>query len=355
MTFIKRCQLLAILCLLSVNSKAQYGFFYTGKDYGSESYLSPATQILNGSFDMLQTTNFTNNLNELEIGKGLKIAVRSILHPRKTIQQIGFHDFAHSELIPFGFSETTSQWIPNYALHLMGGGMEYARMTDYYHFHNFKYPRVWAAFTSLTEQLLNEAVEMRGKDKLHPAVVADWYFFNIPGIILFSFKPVQYFFSHKIIIRSWLGQASFVPGDASLRNTGQYYSVKVQPKFLGNFSTLYYMGAGWLFGLGYDYKDLTYSVGFGTKTEEVFVVDKQRQIEYVKMTPSASMFIDKNNSLLFSLVVTTHSVYRENIRVDLFPGVLKLGKISPGFWINYSFDYNTYFGITFKGLPGIGF
>jgi hypothetical protein len=96
-------------------------------------------------------------------------------------------------------------------------------------------------------------------------------------------------------------------------------------------------------------------MSYGTNTEEVFVLNEDKQIDYVKMTPSAGLFIDKNNSLLMSLVVTTHSVYQENIRLDVFPGVFKIGKISPGFWINYSFDYDTYLGITFKGLPGIGF
>ncbi|MCR9133601.1 MAG: hypothetical protein NXI08_13545 [bacterium] len=356
MTFIKRWQCVALLCIvLSINVKAQYGYFYTGKDYGSEAYLSPATQIFNGSFDMLQTNNYTNQFKDFELRKGLRIATQSILHPFKTVQQIGFHTFAHSELIPFGFAKSSSAWIPNYALHFLGGGMEYARMTDYYTHHNFKYPRIWAAITSLTEQLLNEAVEMREKEIKQPSVVADWYFFNIPGIILYSFEPIQYFFSHNLIIRSWLGQSSVVLSDASLRNTGQYYSVKVQPKIMRNFSGLFYMGAGWLFGLGYDHKGKTFSLGYGTKTEEVFVLNEDKQIDYVKMTPSAGLFIDKNNSLLMSLVVTTHSVYQENIRLDVFPGVFKIGKISPGFWINYSFDYDTYLGITFKGLPGIGF
>lgn len=304
---------------------------------------------------MLQTTNYTNSITELELRTGFKYAIKAITRPRETINQIGFNAFAHSELIPFGFSKTTSQWIPNYMLHLVGGGTEYARMTDYYAYHNFKHPRIWAAATSLTEQLLNEAVEMRGREKLYPSVVADWYFFNIPSLFIFSIKPVQYFFSHVLITRSWLGQASYSPGDHSIRNTGQYYSIKVQPRFLGNFSMLYYMGAGWLFGGGYDLNGITYSVGYGTKTEEVFVVDEERKIEYVKLTPSAGLFIDKENSLLFSLVVTTNKVYQENIRVDLFPGIIKIGNFSPGLWMNYSFESVSYFGITFRGLPGIAF
>ncbi len=304
---------------------------------------------------MLQTQNYPNTIRELHLKKGVNTVFRSLTQPRKAINTIGWSTFANSELIPFGFSKTTSQWIPNYGLHLIGGGMEYARMSDYYAYHNFKYPRIWAAFTSLTEQYLNEAVEMRGNDHLSFSAVADWYFFDIPGIILFSFEPVQRFFSQTITVRSWLGQASYVPGDHSIRNTGQYYSIKIQPRFLGKLSFLYYLGAGWLFGGGYEHRGVTYSLAYGNKTDEVFVVDEATKIEYIRVKPSAAFFIDKNNSLLFSLVVTTHRVYQENVRIDLFPGVLKIGKFSFGLWSNYSFNFDSYYGITIKGVPGIAF
>lgn len=334
---------------------AQYGYFYTGKPYGSELALSPATQILNGGFDMLQTTNYVNSLEELKVFKGMKGAYNSLTHPRKAIERIGWKKFANSELIPFGFSKTNSQWLPNYGLHLLGGGMEYARMSDYFDYHGFKHPRLWAAMTALTEQFMNESVEMHGRNSLNYTVVSDFYFFNIPGLILFSFEPVQRFFSTKIIVRSWLGQASFIPSDVSLRNTGQYYSLKIQPGFTGRFSFLYYMGAGWLNGVGYDRNEMTYSIAVGAKTEEVYIIDEETEQEFIKLAPSAAFFIDRNNSLLFSAVVTTHRVYEENIRLDLFPGILKIGDTTIGLWTNISFAHQSYFGITFRGLPGIGF
>ncbi|MEO9885215.1 MAG: hypothetical protein ABJK11_14050 [Balneola sp.] len=342
------------LFLFGTQLKAQYGYFYTGKPYGSELYLSPATQIMNGGFDMVQTVNYSNRFQEMDLISGMGRTFQSLIHPIEAIKVVGFKKFVDSELIPFGFSETNSQWIPNYSLHLIGGGMEYARMTDYFSHHNFQNPRLWAAVTSLTEQFLNESVEMVGKKKLSYSAVSDFYFFDIPGIILFSFEPVQRFFSEKIVLRSWLGQASFIPQDLSLRNTGQYYSVKLQPRIAKPVSLLFYMGAGWLFGGGIDIKGNTYSLAYGTKTEKTFIIDEDTEQEYVKFTPSAGFFIDRKNSLLFSLVVQTHSVYQENIRLDLFPGILKMGNKTLGLWANYSFDSRSYFGITFRGLPGIG-
>ena len=349
--------LLSILfCLYKpIKSNAQYQYFYTGKDYGSESYLSPLTQILNGGMDMLQTTNYDNTIKQLELAQGFKTFFRSVTHPKAAIERIGFKKFADSELIPFGFSKTTSQWIPNYGLHLLGGGMEYARMTDYYSYHNFKNPRLWAALTQITEQALNESVEMRGQKQLSFATVADFYFFNLPGMVLFSFENVQKLFSGPVKLTSWLGQASYSPVYHSIRNTGQYYTIKIQPDFIGPISFLYYMGAGWLSGLGVDYKGITYSLAYGNKTEEVYIVDKENDIEYIKLTPSVAFFIDKNNSLLLSLVVTTHKVYQENIRLDIYPGVLKFKKYSIGVWTNLSFEHESFMGITFKGIPGIAF
>ncbi len=338
-----------------MQTKAQYGYFYTGKDYGSEAYLSPFTQIMNGGLDMLQTTNYDNTIQQLQLSQGVKIVFRSLTQPRKAIGLVGFKKFAQTELIPFGFTKTNSQWIPNYGLHLIGGGMEYARMIDYYSYHDFNYPRVWALFTSLTEQFLNEVVEMKGRETLSYPAVADWYFFNIPGMILFTFEPVQRLFTGPLYLTSWLGQASYSPFDHSIRNTGQFYTIKFQPEFSGPFSFLYYMGAGWLFGGGYEHKEITYSLAYGNMTEEVYFVDRENDIEYIKMTPSAALFIDKNRSLLLSLVVTTNKVYQENIRLDIFPGVLKFGDFSFGLWTNYSFSNQSFVGITLKGIPGIAF
>lgn len=346
--------LVLFILLISWNQvSAQYGYFYDGKDYGSESALSPINQILNGSFDMLQTVNYTNRINDLKLEKGFKSVFNSLVYPIKAINIIGWKKFVDSELVPFGFTKTNSQWLPNYGLHLFGGGMEYARMTDYYKYHGLSNPRIWATLTSLTEQFINEAVEAQGSTKLRYSITADFYFFNIPGIILFSFEPVQRFFSEKIIIRSWLGQASLAPQDFSLRNTGQYYSIKIKPKFAGNFSYLYYMGAGWLNGVGYEHNELTYSLTAGIKTEEVIVIDEKTDQEFIKATPSAGFFIDKNNSLLFSLVVATHKDYKENIKLDLYPGVLKINKVSFGLWASFSFKSQSYIGLTFKKVPGI--
>jgi hypothetical protein len=113
------------------------------------------------------------------------------------------------------------------------------------------------------------------------------------------------------------------------------------------------MGAGWLNGVGYEHNELTYSLAGGIKTEEVIIIDKETNQEFIKATPSAAFFIDKNNSLLFSLVVATHKDYQENIRLDLYPGILKINKISFGLWASFSFKRQSYIGLTFKGLPGI--
>ena len=50
---------------------------------------------------------------------------------------IGWKTFLKSEIL---FSLKNGQWLPNYTLHLLGGGMEYARLADYYTYHGLKYP-----------------------------------------------------------------------------------------------------------------------------------------------------------------------------------------------------------------------
>ncbi len=346
-----------IVCFIGVSTavKAQHGYFYTGKNYGSEAAFSPLTQILNGGFDMIETADKSNYVADFHLGNGFRKVFYSLVHPREAIDQIGWKKFAESELIPFGFSKTSNQWIPNYGLHFIGGGMEYARLIDFYDYHGVKSPRVVAFFTALTDQLFNEAVEHNKKPWLSYDAVSDIYFFDIPGMILFSFEPVQRFFSQDLVLRSWLSQAAYVPTNQSLQNVGQYYSLKWKPSILKNTSVFWYLGSGWLFGGGYDHKGYTYSLGIGTITEEVIIVDNKTKQENITSKPSVGFFVDKNNSLMASIIFVGSKKYDENIKIEIFPGVIKTKKIKVGVWTNISFYNRSYMGITFGWMPSLGF
>ena len=345
------------LALLCAPVHAQYGYFYSGKNYGSEALFSPVNQVLSGGFDMVQVLNSSTELDKLSLGKGFQNVFESLTHPRKAIAVTGWGNFVRSEIIPTGFSQEKSQWIPNYSLHLLGGGMEYARLADFYEYYGYKNPRMLAFLTNTAEQLLNEAVEANDKDWLSYDAVGDFYFFNLPGLILFSFEPVQRFFSEEIMIRSWHSQISYVVTDNSIRNVGQFWAFKWHPEFMRKTSLFAHVGAGALLGAGYQLHDKTVSVGVGMRTHRVLVIDNHTKQETITTKPSVGVFIDKRNSLLASFVFTSGHDFQENIKTEIYPGFLNLPfkDLKLGFWINYSFQQQTYAGITIGWLPGLGF
>lgn len=334
---------------------AQYGYYYTGKDYGSEAIYNPANQIIAGGFDMIYISRQSSKIDSLRLPSGFRKVFNSIRDPREAIDCcIGWNTFLRSEIL---ISFKNGQWLPNYTLHMLGGGMEYARLADYYNHHGFKYPRIWAAATSTAEHLLNEAVETAGWNVNSYGAVADLYVFNTLGIIGFSFEPIQRFFAEEVELRSWLSQTAYSIRDNSIRNIGQYYSIKWQPEFMNNYSIFTHMGAGFLLGGGHTKNNETISIGAGFRTHKVYIYNTQTNQETITTRPSIGFFKDRNNSLLASFVYTHGADFHENFKLEIYPGFMKLpfNNIKMGFWINASYDYPAFAGITFGNFPSIAF
>lgn len=355
----KRGILLAVIaffiCSTSSTTIAQYGYYYSGKDYGSEAIFNPLNQVISGGFDMIFILNESSKLSNFDVEKKFSELTTSLRYPNRSIKDgIGWETFIKSEVL---ISPNYVQWIPNYSLHMIGGGMEYARLIDYYTYHNIKYPKLSAFLTSTTEHLLNEMVENIERDWLSHATIADIYLFNNLGMIAFSFEPVQRFFSESVSLRSWLSQTAYSLRDNSVRNVGQNYSIKWQPPFMNDYSLFTYFGLGTLVGVGKDVNDKTFSFGGGFKSVGVFAYDEFSYLETVIARPSIGIFIDKENSLLAALTYTHSKNYTENIKMEIYPGFIPgfSENFNLGFWVNVSFDYNSYIGITLGNFPSIGF
>lgn len=346
---------MSLLILSSVQLKAQYGYYYSGKDYGSEAIFNPVNQVISGGFDMIYISRQSSRIDSLRLPSGFRKVFLSLKEPRVAIDCcIGWKTFVRSEIL---FSLDNGQWLPNYTLHLLGGGMEYARLADYYAYHNIKHPRVWAFATSTFEHLLNEAVETAGWNRHSYGAVSDLYFFNTVGIIAFSFKPVQRFFAEDLIVRSWLSQTAYSVRENAIKNIGQYYSIKWQPPFMKNYSLFTHMGAGFLLGAGHTKNDQTISVGAGFRTHKVYKYDYDSNLETISTRPAIGFFVDRNNSLLGSFVFTHGEDFHENIKLEIYPEFIKtpFENIKLGFWFNASYDYPAYAGITIGNFPSIAF
>ena len=143
--------------------------------------------------------------------------------------------------------------MPNYTLHLLGQGMVSRKMTEWYHREGYEYPRLWAIGTMLTGAFLNETVENNSYRGGNTDPIADFYFFNPVGILMYSFDPVARFFSETVQVEFWPGQPALILNEMAIYNAAENYSVRIDPKLVKGVRFFMYGGTEGLFGLTFDH------------------------------------------------------------------------------------------------------
>lgn len=341
-----------LFLFLVVPAAAQERYFYTGKNYGSEALYNPISLILNGSFDIMQLDGYAKNIFSYEYYRNGKKVFRILGNPIPQISRVGWGTYIAHELLPFAWNREGAQWWPNYQLHLIGGGMTYVAMREWYEEYHFPNPTLLSITTMGVYHLLNEIVE--NDDYLDDGVdpIADIYLFDIGGIVLFSFDGVSKFFSEELHLADWSLQPSFSLQDYTLRNNGQYFSVKWKLPFSEQWHLFYYFGMNGLLGLSCKMNDgsaISFGAGLRAKRHEPTVGTEQT----VALVWNAGVFYDRDNSLLASLFISglTDNV----VTLNIYPGVLRSGEISPGIWLSVNRDSQLIGGITTMWAPGIAF
>ncbi len=324
-------------------------YFYTGKNYGSEAAYNPIFVILNGGFDMIQV-NRSRDLRTLPLYHGGKNVIRNIKDPFGPIYRYGVGNFLKDQVIPLGLSKKDGQWWPNYTLHLIGGGMTYAALTEWYSYHGFEYPKTFAVGTKIVYHMINESVENDRYvgDNVDP--IADIYLFDLGGIILFSSDDVKKFFSEKMNLADWSLQPSFSLRNAHLENNGEFFSIKWKFPFSERWHLFYFFGTNGVGGLSYKWDDGTaFSFGVGMAAAKLITLNTQTNKQTLDLVWNVGFFYDLNNSLLTSLSITKKTDYMINLNV--YPGIIKIGDFSPGMWFAVNKDRSTIVGITAAWSP----
>ena len=153
--------LLPILFHLIIQSSSfcQERFFYTNKPYGSEALFNPLTLLINGGYDITQLQNVPNQLINKDFGRMLHTVLSNLGDPFTRIRAYGTWKFIRQETLPLGFGADNMQWAPNYQQHLIGCGMLYTAMKEWYEDKNFPVPWLFSSVTLMTQHLLNETME----------------------------------------------------------------------------------------------------------------------------------------------------------------------------------------------------
>jgi len=327
-------------------------FFYHGLDYGSEAIFNPLTVIFNGGFGILQISNRSNCIDDLDFRSGIKNVSYNLSHPLKSISEFGWKNFLNREVFPTSLKLENAQYYPNYTLHLIGGGFTYRALYEWFRWHDYSHPKIWALASWLTYHFLNEVVENNRYEGTNVDPIADMYIFNTFGLLLFSSERIVRFFGNTLHMRDWSFMPCYAPWSNTLENIGQSFAAKIQLPYLTSWRLFLHWGVHGMGGLSYQFNEnSSFSVGGGLVAKELVEVDDTDDVRSLttKLVWTLGFFYDRNDALLTSLILSGTKGYKA--RLNIYPGVIHLGGVTPGIFINMTKDNRFIVGFQFQFFP----
>jgi hypothetical protein len=331
---------------------ADHYYFYRGRNFGSEALYNPFNLVVNGGYGIMQMEWRSREFLHLPYREGFRNVWRNISSPFGPISRYGWDNFATNELFPLHIAKTHAQWLPNYQLHLIGGGMSYRATYEWYDLHRFPAPRPMALTTIAAYHYLNEVVENGAYQGDNVDPIADLLFFDIGGIILFSFDNVNRFFSEKVVMADWSLMPSLAPRDMTIQNNGQNFSFKWKLPFSRKLSFFHYYGLQGLTGASYQMPHgRAFSIGIGVRAKELVIVDQETRRQTVSLVWNGGLFYDRDNSLLCSLLLSGQA--DKVLIFNAYPGLLRIGRFSPGLWLIMNQQGHPTIGAITSWVPGL--
>ncbi len=332
----------------------KYYFYHPETTKGSEAMLTPLVTFLNGSYDVLRNGSHENNgetidVFRLDYKQGFITIYENVTSPGKHIGRYGWKRFLSNEVFPTSLSPEHAQWAPNYGHHIIGSGMLWVRMAEWYDYHGYSHPFLWSFATTTAYQIMNEVLENNHFKGSNVDPIADLLIFNPLGFLVFSFESVRQFFSQTVRMYDWSLQPVFNPQNRYLENAGLQFTFKY--RLSDELDFFFYYGIYGIGGLSYDLGEGYHlSLGGGTVVNRLNNHDEQNTRITTPTTESAAgFFLDQNHSLLASVILTAPKIW--NLRLNLYPGWFDLGGVSPGFYIGAGQWDGLVAGITLRPFP----
>ena len=325
-------------------------YFYRGYPYGSGAAFHPVSELINGTFGLLQIRSNWVTLDEVNWAQGLEVTWESITHPLRTVDAYGREEFLTSEVFPAKLSWSGLQYVPNYSLHMIGGGARHRAFMEWYEAHGFAFPTLWAWGTTTLHAFGVEAFGHHSETRPTVDPVADMLIFDPLGALLFSSDRVAGFFANTLNMSIWSGQPMYNPILNSVENAGQNYGLHYffsKNHRVGIFS---YWGMSHLFGITVrGGKSFDWSVGVGGAVDELEEQDRGELSAFsARLKFDAGLFLHRHGSLLVSMHVS--QAWTQLLRVNVYPGWLSPGGRRMGVYTGVRGD-NVIVGLTFTGIP----
>lgn len=303
--------------------------------------LYPIVYYFNTAFDTAQEVDNYPESNYFENHRGL---INSIYDPCGAINKSGGWEKFFSEQ----FGSTAS--IPNYTLHMLGGGYDFRTLWEWYDHNGFPLPYGFALLTYCAAQFGNEALEYKQHRVLTSRdPIADLLFFNLFGVILFTSDTAARFFHDTMQMRSWSGQPLYSFTENKIINASNNYSFR--PYLFGTrVRPFVYIGLHYLFGASVRLGNGDYlSAGIGAAATRPI----HRELGlggsvYKKVRPAGGLFWDRNDRLLASLILNGTEDYM--LRLNIYPDFFYFEKASIGLFVAITDDRRPVFGMSLYKL-----
>jgi len=328
-------------------------FFYRGYDYGSEALVHPLRLIINGGYGVLQLENRDNRVWHIDYRNGTSNLWKNLKDPGAAIRVGGWKDFLEREVLPISINVKSAQYYPNYTQHLIGGGMSYRLMSEWYRYHGFSHPQAWSVATLSFYHVLNEVVENDTYVGYTTDPIADLYIFDPLSMLLFSSDGVCGFFSRTLHMADWSYQPSYDPYHHTLENNGQNFALKYDLPGLEHWSLFNHFGTHSELGLAYTKANGDcFSFGLGLKAGQQ-VESGSPGVKTVTLAPAMGLFYDRNNSLMAALILARTKDY--SVRLNLYPGLIQVGSLAPGFFVGVNRNEQVLAGVTIGKIRNLPF
>ncbi len=329
----------------------EYFFHRPDIDYGSAAAWGPLGLLGNRGLSTMQFEGVDRELSSIPWGVGFESTMDALLHPLAAIERFGgWGRFLRTEFVPSDWEVWTWAWAPNYSGHLLAGGISHRQLTEWFDHQGAPYPWLVAGVSYYATMLVNESIENRRGLPGPSGAVADLYFFDPAGMLLFSFDGVARFFAQTLQAADWSPQVSVTP-TLTVLNHSQVIAYKVPLPLVDRVRLLFLIGQGSSTGVAVMVDD-DYSIGgaVGFSARERFI-DPVTGAESITPQKGGGLFLDRNGSLLASLVITG----AERVEANVFPGTLPGWFGQLGWWAGLDSTGSPTLGVSTRRTYGLGF
>jgi len=305
---------------------------YKNRDVGPYANFNPISYYFNTAFDTIQNPNYFTQDNYFKNHE--KVLERTFNIRRGIDEGGGVTNLLKNEIIGL-------RAMPNYFLHLLGSGYDYRMLAEWFQVNKYPGPYAWAFVLAYVSHLGNEALESSNEKDINAHDhIADLLFFDLISKLIYMNDEYASFIKNTLSMVSWPYQP-FINQDGFIENAGANFILRPQ---INDYQVrpFIHLGMQLLVGISFPFYQHTLSIATGPAFTDP-LRDKSRL--------AMGFYLDDNDDLLGSLILNGTDRFR--VRLNIYPGVLKIEDVTTGLMVANSSDNDWVAGFNFNYPLGI--